>query len=162
VITPVKVCPRAPGVSHLLFADDSLLFFKAEAQEAVMIRDIIATYAKAIGQLINLSKCSVMLGKACPVLVQEVIRRILQVQEPEFEPKYLGLPTPTGRLNKGKLQNLQIWFTKHFMEWGDSFPSQAGKETLIKAVAQSIPTYIMSVFKLLMALCDELNQMVRN
>jgi hypothetical protein len=118
VITPVKVCPRAPGVSHLLFVDDSLLFFKAEAQEAVMIRDIIATYAKAIGQLINLSKCSVMLGKACPVPVQEVIRRILQVQEPKFEPKYLGLPTPMGRLNKGKLQNLQIWFTKRFMEWG--------------------------------------------
>jgi hypothetical protein len=46
VITPVKVCPRAPGVSHLLSVDDSLLFFKEEAREAVMIRDIIAAYAK--------------------------------------------------------------------------------------------------------------------
>ena len=26
-ITPVKVCRRAPGISHLLFADDTMLFF---------------------------------------------------------------------------------------------------------------------------------------
>ncbi|KAK1621216.1 hypothetical protein QYE76_026733 [Lolium multiflorum] len=29
-IEPLKVCRSAPGVSHLLFADDSLLFFKAQ------------------------------------------------------------------------------------------------------------------------------------
>ena len=37
--------------------------------------------------------------------------------------------------------------------------SRAGKEILIKVVAQSIPTYTMSVFQLLMKLCDELNSM---
>ena len=37
--------------------------------------------------------------------------------------------------------------------------SRAGKEILIKAVAQSIPTYAMSVFQLLLKLCDELDAM---
>ena len=37
--------------------------------------------------------------------------------------------------------------------------SRAGKEMLIKAVAQSISTYTMSVFQLPMKLCDELNSM---
>jgi hypothetical protein len=161
-ITPVKVCPRAPGLSHLLFADDTLLFFKAETQEAARIGVVLDTYARATGQLINLNKCSIMFGKACPVQTQDIIRGTLQLQRSDFKEKYLGLPTPQGRMNKGRLQNLQVRFTKRFLEWGDSFPSQAAKETLIKSIAQSIPTYIMSVFKLPMALCDDLNHMVRN
>jgi hypothetical protein len=28
-ISPIKVCRNAPGTSHLLFADDTLLFFRA-------------------------------------------------------------------------------------------------------------------------------------
>ena len=35
--------------------------------------------------------------------------------------------------------------------------SRAGKEIMIKAVAQSIPTYTMSVFQLPLKLCDELD-----
>ena len=39
--------------------------------------------------------------------------------------------------------------------------SQVGKEILIKAVAQAIRTYTISVFKLLDTLCDELTSIVR-
>ena len=35
--------------------------------------------------------------------------------------------------------------------------SRAGKEVLIKAVAQSLPTYTMGVFQLPLRVCDELN-----
>ena len=44
----------------------------------------------------------------------------------------------------------------------DGHPTQAGKEVLIRAIAQSIPTYVMSVFKLPMELCNDLNRLIRN
>ena len=37
--------------------------------------------------------------------------------------------------------------------------SRVGKEVLIKAVAQSIPTYSMGEFQLPIKLCEELNSM---
>jgi hypothetical protein len=65
-ITPIKICPRAPGVSHLLFADDTLLFFKATVQEAEQVKEIVEVYGRATGQLINHGKCSTMFSRGCP------------------------------------------------------------------------------------------------
>jgi hypothetical protein len=47
------------------------------------------------------------------------------------------------------------------VEWDDSQKSQAAKEVLIKAIAQAIPVYVMSVFKLPFGLCDELTKIIR-
>jgi hypothetical protein len=38
----------------------------------------------------------------------------------------------------------------------------ATKKTLIKAIAQAIPTYIMGVFKLPMSVCDDLRNLIRS
>ena len=161
-VEPIRVCPRAPGVSHLLFADDTILFFRADRDHALRIHDILNTYSVATGQLINRDKCSILFGPACPMDVQDGVRSALQVSTDDFEEKYLGMPTPDGRMHKGKFQNLQEQLTRRIMLWGDNIPSQGGKEILIKAVAQAIPTFIMGVFKLPAAVCDDLTRLVRN
>ena len=46
--------------------------------------------------------------------------------------------------------------------WKEKLLSQAGKEVMIKAVVQSIPTYSMSVFKLPVSLCKDIEAMIRN
>jgi hypothetical protein len=52
----VKIAPRAPEITHLLFVDDSLLFCRANEEETHQIKDIINSYQQASGQLVNYSK----------------------------------------------------------------------------------------------------------
>jgi hypothetical protein len=61
----------------------------------------------------------------------------------------------------GKFQSLQANLAKGLVEWDDNYKSQSAKEVLIKAIAQAIPLYVMSVFKLPLGLCDELTKMMR-
>lgn len=55
----IKVSRGAPTISHLLFADDCFLFFRATSRECEMIRDALNVYKAASGQAINLSKSEV-------------------------------------------------------------------------------------------------------
>lgn len=102
-----------------------------------------------------------MFSPACQNTIQESIKGILQISQTTFEARYLGLPTPDGRMSKGKLKSLQEKLAKSLMEWGDNHLSLGGKEIKIKAVAQALPVYIMSVFKVPAGLCEELTKMIR-
>lgn len=161
-IQPLKVCRSAPGVSHLLFADDSLLFFKAEVIQAMRIKEALDLYERCTGQLINPKECSLLFSALCPQERQDGIKAVLQVERTCFDDKCLGLPTPDGRMKAEQFQPIKERFEKRLTDWSERFLSLAGKEALIKSVAQALPTYTMGVFKMPERFCEEYEQLVRN
>ena len=74
--------------------------------------------------------------------------------------KYLGLPMPNGKSKVGTFKELQEKITKRVLGWKEKFISKAGREILIKTMAQAIPTYSMSLFKLPKSICDNINSLV--
>jgi hypothetical protein len=46
--------------------------------------------------------------------------------------------------------------------WSEKHLSTTAKEVLIKAVAQAIPTYMMSIFHLSATFCEELSRGIRS
>jgi hypothetical protein len=54
----LHICRRAPRISHLLFANDSLLFFEDTIEQANIVKGILDRYEPSIGQLVSLGKCS--------------------------------------------------------------------------------------------------------
>ena len=154
-----SICRGAPKVSNLLFTDDSLLFCRATQNEVEVISKVLQTYANASGQCINLEKSSVLFSSNTSVNQKRDILRILGVQEVHHFDSYLGLPTLVGRSKYHTFSYLKDRIWKNMQGWKGKLLSKAGKEILIKAVAQSIPTYTMSVFQLPFKLCDELDAM---
>jgi hypothetical protein len=61
----LHICRRAPSISHLLFADGTLLFMHVSNEQVEAIKRVLDTFEKGTGQLINPMKCSVMFGLLC-------------------------------------------------------------------------------------------------
>ncbi|KAL0396908.1 UNVERIFIED_CONTAM: putative mitochondrial protein [Sesamum calycinum] len=59
----VAVCRRAPRVSHLLFADDTLIFCQAKVDAALCILEVLDNFGRAAGQEINFAKSSVVFSR---------------------------------------------------------------------------------------------------
>lgn len=62
--------------------------------------------------------------------------------------KYLGMPSIIGKSKKEIFSVIRERVWKRINGWGEKMLSRAGKDVLIKAVLQVIPTYIMSCFAL--------------
>ena len=94
------ICCDAPSISHLLFADDSLIFWSAPKDEANVINSISGTYESTSGQQVHLAKSNVLLEKGINQRRKGKFLLTLYNQEVLSFEKYLGLPTRTGRSKK--------------------------------------------------------------
>ena len=75
---------------------------------------------------------------------------------------YLGLPSLVGRSKRNSFNDIKEKLRKKLARWKEKLLSKAGKEVVIKVVAQAIPTYTMSCFKIRDSLCDEMTSMIQN
>jgi hypothetical protein len=157
-----KICRNSPGISHLMFADDCLLFFRASQDQASMIKDVISAFEEGSGQLLSANKCSLLFSDNCPEPIQQQVRQTLDVSRDTFEDKYLGYPTPEGRMRKGKFQPSKERLSKKLNNWAERLMSMGAKDELIKSVAQAIPIHSMSIFKLPAGFHDDYMKLVRN
>jgi hypothetical protein len=156
----VKVAHGALAISHLLFADDNLFFCRANTKEATTIKNIIKDYEEASGQLVNMDKSEMMFSKKVSSANKANIGQILPMCRVDHFSKYLGMPTQMGRSKKQVFSYIQDCVWKKIKGWKAQHLSFAGRSTLIKAVAQAIPTYIMSCFLLPKDLCSHIERMV--
>lgn len=77
-----------------------------------------------------------------------------------YEEKYLGLPLVLGKSKKDFFGNLRDRIGVKVKGWMERFLSKAGRGTLIKSIAQSIPNYAMSYFALPKLLLDDIRKLV--
>ncbi len=96
-IQGLSLCRNGPHLTHLFFADDCLLFCKANLNECATLLQILDQYEYASGQQLNRTKTTLFFSKCVASSTQEELSRILGAPAVRQYEKYLGLPSFVGR-----------------------------------------------------------------
>lgn len=148
LIHGVKICRGAPTLTHMFFADDSHIYCRANVFEATNLNSLLQKFELASGQKVNLGKSSVFFSSNIIRSNREEVCRELQMTEADAGSTYLGLPNMLSRNKTALLGFLKDKVQNRISNWDGRNISKSGKEILIKTVAQTLPSYAMSVFLL--------------
>lgn len=139
-----------------IFADDSLIFLKADIINARFFKQILEDYEFVSGQKTKLWQILYFFSPNCVCHIRDEIKDIARINSQPYNEKYLGLSTILSRRSKNVTfmsSKYKVW--KRIQGW-------KGKILRIKVVAQSITTYSMNCFLLSYSLCHEISQLFTN
>jgi hypothetical protein len=156
----IRVGIHAPWISHLLFADDCLIFTQASKRGADSISDILDIYHTGSGQLVNKDKSAVFFSDNCDDVANEDVHEALLIPNEALCKKYMGLSTTVGNVSDGTFDYVPERIRSFIHGWGGSMLSCAGREVLLKSNAQAVPTYPMSCFRLPSPTCKKMKQYI--
>ena len=105
-IQGVSICRNGPKLTHLFFADYSLLFCRATTQECQKVLEILSSYERALGQKLNRDKTSLFFSKSTSFEMQNQIMSALGVSAlRQYE--YLGLPAIVSRNKRASFDHMK-------------------------------------------------------
>lgn len=91
-ITGVKVSSCSPRISHLMYADDLVIYCQASIAEASEVLSCLNTYCSWTGQTINLDKSSIHFSANTPAPTKATICNLMHIPECSHNGTYLANP----------------------------------------------------------------------
>ena len=147
-------------VSHILFANDTLIFCDANPTQIASLRAILARFEKVSGLRTNLGKSELV-----PIGVvhnMNVLVGMLVCRQSFLPLRYLGL------LLEARFKELSIWnpilekMERRLAGWKRLYLSKGGKITLIKSTLFSLPMYFLSLLPLPRKVANRMEKLQRD
>lgn len=158
----IRIARGCPPITHLFFADDSLIFFKANKQSCNFIKDSLKSYEKVFGQLINYDKLAITFSKDTSQSHNLYIKEKLHLFVGQGHDLYLGLPTFSVRSKRLQFDYIRDRVAKKIDGWKNRIFSEGGREILLKAIIQAIPTYDMFCFRIPTTILKDIERLCAN
>ncbi|CAA0832714.1 Uncharacterized mitochondrial protein AtMg01250, partial [Striga hermonthica] len=121
----IRLSRNGPTLTHLLFADDTLLFCKAEEQQAAKILQILQAYHCFTRQQVNMVKSSIFFSRNAPTSLKSRCCSILSGIQTHTSTRYLGLPMGIERSKREAFDYILSVVKKRVCNWKNKWLSTA-------------------------------------
>ena len=147
-------------LSHLLYADDTLLFCKDNLDHLAHLGCIIMWFEALLGLKINLGKSEIF-----PIGGRENAEAFtveLGCKAGTLPTTYLGLPLGAPHKSVGIWDLFEERFRRRLAIWKRQYISKGGRVTLIRSTLSNLLIYFMSIFRIPSLVCKRLKKNQRD
>ena len=137
-------CKRI-GLSHLMFADDLVIFCKAKPHSLRLLMEAFNTFTNCTGLKANLDKSQIVFGGDCQAVIHECLD-ITGFMEGNLPQRYLGMPITASRLSKMECKTLVDKIAAKITTWSSRHISYAGRVVLINNVLMGMFSFWAKIF----------------
>jgi hypothetical protein len=159
---PMRAGRNGPQISHLMFADDVILFGQATTENMEAVLEVLQTFCAMSGQRVNYDKSSIFFSRNVEANTRHALSAKSGLKETTRLGNYLGVPA-LGRTPR--CQDFQYLIEKikgRLAGWKAKQLSLAGRITLAKSVIQSIPVYPMMSMPIPKSCLNEIEKLQRS
>ena len=130
-------------ISHLLFADDTLVFYKASQGHLTYLSWLLMWFEVVSGLRINLEKSELI-----------PVGRVENIDDFAWDfgcrvgsllSTYLGMPLGAPFKSVTKWDGVEERFRRRLVIWKRQYLSKGGRVTLIRSMLSNLPIYLMSL-----------------
>ncbi|CAL0306454.1 unnamed protein product [Lupinus luteus] len=147
--------------THVLYADDILIFCKGNKRDLQCLKNLVVNYAQASGQQISSDKCKFYTANDS-IRYKARISNLLGFSAGSLPFCYLGVPLFKGRPKKLYLQPIADRILRKLASWKGSSLSIMGRVELVKSIIQSMLLYSFHIYKWPKQLLRSLDSKIRN
>ncbi|XP_016178547.1 uncharacterized protein LOC107621000 [Arachis ipaensis] len=157
-----KVGKEGSIITHLLFADDLLIFAEANTSQIDNVGRVMEKFCQASGLKVNRAKTSIVFSNNIKEHLRRAIKDKCNYQEQPSLGKYLGAMITNKRSTKENFKNVIQKMQSKLKRWKINCLSLAGRVTLAKSVITPIANYDMQHTLLPKGICNEIEKLQRS
>ena len=162
MLSPLFIGRDISFPSHLLYADDVIIFCRATFSNCREILHILNRYKNWSGQHFNPDKSRVYFSTSIPATRSRRMSRILGITIGSLPFVYLGVPLFIGAPRTRYLQTIADSILARFARWKGSSLSMAGRICLVQSVIQGAFVHSMMIYRWPLTLLKKLESRIRN
>ena len=147
-------------VSHLLFADDTILFCDVDVEQILHIRLLLLSFQAVTSWKVNVHKSEMVpIGEVVDV---HALAEILGCKVGTLPMSYLGMPLGASHNSPSIWNPILEKIERKLAGWKRLYLSKGGRLMLLKSTLSSLPTYFLLLFTIPTHVANKIEKLQRD